>query len=385
MERRDNSHEEDAEDVSLCDLPVLSLLKKDQEEKRTQRPDDDGGGGGNNDNEEAKNNVLFEAHEEFAFGSVTGGSLSTAAEMCAADEVFFRGQILPLRLSVSSDAYTTRLDPARDSRSESMDRGSVVGFRSISSRSSSCSSRSTQNSSSVTSGTFITITRIASEPRLRTRNQFGSHPSPKPQIRVSSARGLERVSSAGRKQKSSMWDFFRLGLVRTPDIELQEIKANLRGNSGNKCTNYSVTRSSSVNNNNNNNNYSTSCGENSNNIAEKQKRRNFLSGCKCSAEAVAFNAIVAKSKGNCVATTNGDVNDGINGTTKHVSGTKEKAELKSNGDVTTSSKMKSVRQSDRDHDQNKRQEGSSRKQAVSHHRTYEWLKQLSHANPPMHV
>lgn len=374
MERRDNSHEEDAEDVSLCDLPVLSLLKKDQEEKNTQRPDD--GGGGNNDNEEAKNNVLFEAHEEFAFGSVTGGSLSTAAEMCAADEVFFRGQILPLRLSVSSDACTTRIDPARGSRSESMDRGSVVGFR----------SRSTQNSSSVTSGTFITITRIASEPRLRTRNQFDSHPSPKPQIRVSSARGLERVSSAGRKQKSSMWDFFRLGLVRTPDIELQEIKANLRGNSGNKCTNYSVTRSSSVNNNNNNNNFSASCGENSNNIAEKQKRRMFLSGCKCSAEAVASNAIAAKSRGNCVATTNGDVNDGINGTTKHVSGMKEKAELKSNGDITTSSKMKSVRQSDRDHhDQKKRQEGSSRKQAVSHHRTYEWLKQLSHANLPMHV
>ncbi|GAY50214.1 hypothetical protein CUMW_124940 [Citrus unshiu] len=39
-----------------------------------------------------------ENEEEFNFDS-WGGPLSAESEMCAADEVFFKGQILPLRLS----------------------------------------------------------------------------------------------------------------------------------------------------------------------------------------------------------------------------------------------------------------------------------------------
>ncbi|GMN34437.1 hypothetical protein TIFTF001_004683 [Ficus carica] len=367
MERSVTSPEEYAEDVSLCDLPVLSLVKEDHQEQKKHPNDNDNDYDDDDDDDDDKaandNVVVSESQEEFAFGAaLTGGSLSTQSEMCAADDVFFGGQILPLRLSVSSDPI--RIDQTRNSRSESMDRGTVAGFRSISSRSSSCSSRSTLNSSSITPGTLITITRVTSEPRLRTRNQFSTHPSPKPQIRFSSARGLERVSSAGRKQKSSMWDFFRLGLVRTPEIELQEIKANLRGNTS---TNYAVTRSSSVNDNiSNNRNINNSFvistgGENSNNVAEKQKRRKFLSGCRCSVETVASNAIiVGKSKGN---TSNGD---------------HKTTSLK------TMKKNSVVRESSSDDQKQKKQEGS-RKLAVSHHRTYEWLKELSHANLPMHV
>ncbi|PON66709.1 hypothetical protein PanWU01x14_107460 [Parasponia andersonii] len=376
-----DDHDHQEEEVSLCDLPLLSLMQH-QENDNNKPPN------AANEEYDAKND---ETTEEFAFGtSACSGSLSTVSEMCAADEVFFRGQILPLRLSVSSDAGPTRLnDPHRkfESRSESMDHG---GLRSISSRSSSCSNRSTQHSPSSAAAT-ISITRVTSEPKLRNINQFHAHPSPKPQIRTSSAR-LERLgstSSASRKHKSSIWDFFRLGLVRTPDIELQEvnkvnfIRTNSRANSNSNniskgsSSSPSVSRNSSVTNSDNSKNVTNSSstnGENANgvvsNVAEKQKRRKFLSRCKCSADTVAPNVIMVKST----------TPNSTSGAKHGMSMTKEKVVLVHQDPKTTSLSKKNKQNQNQDQKRQHRQ-----KQATSHHRTYEWLKELSHASLAMHV
>ena len=155
----------------------------------------------------------------------------------------------------------------------------------------------------------MTITRVTSESGL-VRNQFHSHPSPKPQIRTSSSNArLERITSRNHHQKSSssMWDFFRMGLVRTPpDIELQDLnykvlRSNSRANKGSVSRNSSVNSSDNTtiihNNNKNNNNTSSKIEVLNNVVVEKQRRQRFIiSGCKCSAEAVASNAIIMKNR-----------------------------------------------------------------------------------------
>ncbi|KAJ0097673.1 hypothetical protein Patl1_28571 [Pistacia atlantica] len=172
--------------------------------------------------------------------------------MCAADDVFFKGQILPLRFSVSSESGLTRLiqhDLSHNSvtsclsRSESMDHlSSVDRLTSLnSSRSSSSSSRS-HNSSSTTT----TITKN-SKPRI-IRNQFHTYPSPKPQIRVSASQ-LRRNTSGNRGQKSTVWDFFRLGLVRTPEIELQDLKVRNNNIANKSCVSRNSSSGSSSNSN----------------------------------------------------------------------------------------------------------------------------------------
>ncbi|XP_030499940.2 probable membrane-associated kinase regulator 1 [Cannabis sativa] len=346
-----DDHQEE-EDVSLCDLLVEDLYDAKNDAVTTS-------------------SVIETQDDEFAFG----GSLSTASEMCTADELFFGGQILPLRLSVSSDAGPVRNDTTRKLGS---------GSEFISSRSSSCSSRSTQHS------TTIAITRVTSEPRLGNRNHFFFHPSPKPQIRASSAR-LERVGSINstpRKHKFSMWDFFRLGLVRTPDIEFQElnnkvnfIRSNSRVNNMINTKGSSSSSSPSVSRNNSvNNNYSTT-GEKENGAVlnvDKQKRMKFLSGCKCSADAaVAPNVIVVKSKG----TTPNAGNCSGTSVAKHSLGQQQVHEESKTTSSTTKIKGSNKKvQQHNNADQKQRQ-----KQAMSHHRTYEWLKELSHANLSMHV
>ncbi|KAL5556843.1 hypothetical protein UlMin_039079 [Ulmus minor] len=319
------SNDQEAEDVSLCDLPLLNSIEEEKEAKTE----------------------ASEAQEDFAFGVVGDASLLPESEMCVADEVFFRGQILPLRLSVSSENCLTRKENRSVStRSESLDRSSLTGFRSSCSRSSSCSTAS--------SSAAITFTRVASESRLR--NQFHAHPSPKPQIRVSSAR-LERVSSC-RKPKSSMWDFFRIGLVRTPEIELQELKAFRSNSRGNKKGPL-ISPNGSINS--ENNNISSSINHRADHIsnAEKQKRGKFLFGCKCAVDTVGSNSVMIKSKGD-QNTTIIDENDN----SKHAIKEKQKKMIKN-------------------HNKKKKQEVE--KQVMSHHRTYEWLKDLSHAHPSLHV
>ncbi|KAE8655172.1 putative Late embryoproteinsis abundant protein group 8 protein [Hibiscus syriacus] len=206
--------------------------------------------------------------------------------MCAADEVFFQGQILPLRLSVSSASGLTGCREDSLSRSESMDHGSLSRFTSVSSSSRSSSFNSISNDSS---------SYYKSKP-VKTRNNFNIHPSPKPHIR--SSRAHRPVNVGRRNPKSSMWDFFRLGLVRAPELELTDLKTrSSNNNNGNKI---SVSRNNSCNSYSSNDSSSTK--KSTTKIVNKSgevvknpqnfnkgflgKRIGSLSGCKCSVNAV---------------------------------------------------------------------------------------------------
>lgn len=198
---------------------------------------------------------LRENEEEFNFGS-------KESEMCSADEVFFKGQILPLNRVLS--------------RSESMDH--VFSL-------SSSSSNSINSSRSSSSRSYYSSNSIKNH---KFRNNFHSFPSPNPQIRVSSF----RLSSVGnntctRTQKSTIWDLFRVGVVRAPEIELHDLKIR---NSKNAC----VSRNSSSGSSSSNNcNEKQSNQKQSNEKQRSQKQSNGLlgglinlSGCKCSVEAI---------------------------------------------------------------------------------------------------
>ncbi|XP_022741169.1 putative pre-mRNA-splicing factor ATP-dependent RNA helicase DHX16 [Durio zibethinus] len=358
---------EEEEALSLCDLPVNLIKEENQVQPR---------------NEEDGESQAIKAEEDFNFGS-WGGSLSTEPEMCAADEVFFKGQILPLRFSVSSDSGLTgcRQDSQNTSRclsrSESMDHGSLSRFTSVSSSSTRSShySISSSNSITVTARNFSSITNSSSSSSsnskskpIKIRNNFNTHPSPKPQIRLSKTRP---VNFNSRNQKSSMWDFFRLGLVRAPELELNDLKVRSNNNNANRN---SVSRNSSCN----SSNSSSSTTKNSskkivNNSGDQvaknqqdsnkgflQKRIGLFSGCKCSVNAVETvplnNIVIIKSNKNSE-----------NEKAKSYAALEEKKKLLQ--ELMMKKKMKEK--------EKEKQEG---KQALSRHRTFEWLKELSHAS-----
>ncbi|KAJ4714763.1 Membrane-associated kinase regulator protein [Melia azedarach] len=362
--RGSNSEYEEDEDeaLSLSDLP-LNLVIEDESNQVSKEATE-----------------VKENEEEFNFDS-WGGSLSTESEMCAADEVFFKGQILPLRLSVSSDSGLARfqLDSRNTnrclSRSESMDHGSSTnmgGLTSInSSRSSSTRSHNSSNSSSSSSSCSITTITRNSKPRVR--NQFHTFPSPKPQIRVSKTR-LPSNSSSSRNQKSStVWDFFRLGLVRAPEIELQDLK--VRNNINTSAHRNSVSRNSSSGS--SSANSSSSVKNYSNNIVAKnlqdlklrkqQKKESFrglFNGCKCSitaVEAVPLNNIVILKS---------STSDGSSSNSNNKNNNNESS-------VAVDDMEKKMQESKIKKKMKEKQQG---KQAMSRHRTFEWLKELSHAS-----
>uniref|UniRef100_A0A5B7CBC2 Putative vitellogenin-1 isoform X2 n=1 Tax=Davidia involucrata TaxID=16924 RepID=A0A5B7CBC2_DAVIN len=317
----ENEEEEEEEALSLCDLP-------NNEESQSRK-------------EEAE---AIETPEDFDFG-LLGGSLLTESEICAADEVFFQGQILPLRHSISSDSGGGFLagfqhDSRNPSRSESMDHCHSGGFTGVSSRSSSI--RSYRSSSS---GSTSTTTATNTKYKPRVRNPFHSHPSPTPQIQVSSSTTRHGNMGHHRSHKSTIWSFFRVGLVRTPErFELQDLK--VRGNNNNSTgksfgsRNSTSSTSSSVTNINNDK-------DPSNIINMKKKKQRFLDkngglfgGCKCSVNAVET------------------VPSGIIIIKKDIVHEKEEKE------------------------QVMKKQGHG-KQAISRHRTFEWLKELSFAGVPV--
>ncbi|XVF15463.1 hypothetical protein REPUB_Repub09cG0155800 [Reevesia pubescens] len=355
---------EEEEALSLCDLPV-NLIK---EENQLAQPR----------NEEDGESQAIKTEEDFNFGS-WGGSLSTEPEMCAADEVFFKGQILPLRLSVSSDSGLTGCHQDSQnstsrclSRSESLDHGSLSRFTSVSSSSRSSSTRSSHyststscNSMTVTVRNFNSITNSSSNSKSKPINNFNTHPSPKPQIRLSKNRP---VNVSSRNQKSSMWDFFRLGLVRAPELELQDLKVRSNNNNANRN---SVSRNSSCNSSNsssstknssnkiNANNNGTEVTKNQQDLNKgffEKRSMGLFSGCKCSVNAVETfplnNIVVIKSNKNCEKD-------------KAMSYAAMEEKKKLLQELKIKKKMK------------EKQEG---KQALSRHRTFEWLKELSHAS-----
>ncbi|XVF59317.1 hypothetical protein PTKIN_Ptkin07bG0266100 [Pterospermum kingtungense] len=367
--------EEEEEALSLCDLPV-NLIEEENRVQVQPRIEEDG-----------ESQTLIKTEEDFNFGSLLGGSISTEPEMCAADEVFFKGQILPLRLSVSSDsglAGWCRHDSQNSTsrcltRSESMDHGSLSRFPSVSSSSRSSSTRSSNNSITVTPRNFNSISNSNSRSKpIKIRNNFNTHPSPKPQIRLSNARP---VNASSRTPKSSMWDFFRLGLVRAPELELQDLKA--RSNNNNNANRNSVSRNSSCSSSNsssstknskivNNSGSSTEVAKNQLDLNKgfAEKRIGLFTGCKCSVDAVETvplnNMVVIKSNKN-------------NTTEKekamlHDSAMEEKKKLLQElMKMKKKKKMMMMKEKEKEKAKEK-QEG---KQALSRHRTFEWLKELS--------
>ncbi|KAL0721595.1 hypothetical protein Bca4012_036194 [Brassica carinata] len=216
-EEDDAQEEEEEEALSLSDLPVNSSNEKVHFPIQSKSA------------EEIDSGFEFEIGSSFRLGS---DSCEPAPEMSTADELFSEGRILPLRHSVSLDAGSNRLI----TRSES------VEFR---------------------------RTRVGSDRKIKNNFIDYSQPSPNPQIRRSSSM-TARVNSIRNPKSSSIWDFLRLGLVRTPEIELRTA-SNARVSS--------VSRNSSCS--------STSTSSNSKKTGEsrsRNRRKSFLfADCKCSA------------------------------------------------------------------------------------------------------
>ncbi|XP_010277131.1 PREDICTED: uncharacterized protein LOC104611661 [Nelumbo nucifera] len=302
-----NSDEEAAEVLSLCDLPRMEIK------------------GEKHANHEII--ALDETEEDFEFGSLAA-SLSTESEMCAADDLFFRGQILPLRLSVSSDSglagfrQDTRKISSFDSISESLEHSS----------SSSVSRSNSYTSHNLSGGSSVPASRY----KPRVHSHFHTHPSPKPQIWYSSS-GARSVNIGGRDRRSTVWRLFRVGVVRAPEIELQDLKRRNRNKSDNSSSSDS-TRSSG-----------NRSGDSPNEVrVEKttRQRQRFLDGlssCKCSVSTVEVVMSKAKSSSWELSVSEKEI---IDTTLVH------------------------------------RQPHHKKKQAISHRRTFEWLKELLIAEVP---
>ncbi|CAA3001135.1 Hypothetical predicted protein [Olea europaea subsp. europaea] len=300
--------EEEEEALSLCDLPI-------NEENQSRK-------------EEVPTPTSNEIQEDFDFCSFLKES-----EMCAADEVFYRGQILPLRNSVSSEKGLNgiRSDSRSFSRSASMSHcySYSTGFTNISSRSSSI--RSQQSSSSGSSSS----TKSNNIPRVR--NQFHSHPSPTPQLRLSSTKqGNLRNSD----RKSSIWSVLHVGLVTPPKIAFQDLKIRRQNNNNNK--NFGSRNSTG--------------SDFSNDNINKKKPRFFdkngvlFGGCKCYANA----------------------SDTVSPRVVFI-----KRSASENEAHSLHLQENNIRRMNTTKNQQQQQHHRTRKQALSRHRTFEWLKQLS--------
>ncbi|XP_047311990.1 uncharacterized protein LOC124915337 [Impatiens glandulifera] len=257
-----NEEEEDQEEeaLSLSDLPINIQPDSKQPEAEPGLP------------------MIQLPEDDFDFGSAT-----TEPEMCAADDVFFRGRILPLRHSISSDSGLTllRADSRRTpqlSRSGSMDqykisqKNTIIRSSSIRSQySSSCSS--SRSSSTKTNNTIPKPHKPKPPP-----NPFQHYSNRKPV-----PGNLNRASSCSRSymgqgqmiksnnNNNNMWSILRLGLVRTPTMEPLEIK--FHGN---------------------NNRISTTQIQGK----EKEKKFPYFGGCKCSS----VETVVVPSSSSCKGT-----------------------------------------------------------------------------------
>lgn len=324
---------EPEEAFSLCDVPVNLIKDNDQ----LRKPD----------------SQVIETQEEFDF-HLWGGPFSKEPEMCAADEVFFQGQILPLRLSSASDrllqGYGRKIDRCK-SRSDSVDHGNSLSESRSNSYSSRSSSLRSQNSSNSTSSTNIITTPSPNVSKPINHNRFHTHPSPKPQFRMS----IPRQASFGHVgKKTTTWDFFRLGVVPAPEIELQDLKVRGTKNSVSVSRNSSTSNSSS---NSGTTQRSKSCNSthyrDKSNHGLKQfvvKGGGFLSGCKCSSS-------IETEPLDTVTISSGAKSDNKTKSVTHAMKEKVVLELKK-----------------------QKQKQKQGKKAMSRRRTFEWLKELSHAS-----
>lgn len=336
--KQEHEEEDDEEEaLSLSDLPIN--LEDQPRNQENSRP----------------NNTT---QEEFDFRT-WGAPFSKEPQMCVADEVFFKGQILPLRVSFSSEAGLLASATGSQqhhgkkfinelSRLEPLDLPSNSSSRSSSLRS--------QNSSSSTSSTTTNTTPTRTKPRIR--NQFHTHPSPKPQLRAQTPTQLSSFSNQGRKSTSA-WGIFRLGVVPAPEIiGLQELKVRSTNNANRNC----VSRNSSSSSSNSAKGVKTSNKSNSNNNNNVLKQLvgkggGLLSGCDCSFETVQpTNMMMIKSGSNS-------------------KGGGAKSTNRTESTTTHAVKEKVVELKKQKH---KQKQG---KKVTSRRRTFEWIKELHATNP----
>ncbi|XP_056163855.1 probable membrane-associated kinase regulator 1 [Syzygium oleosum] len=356
-----NADEDEDEALSLSDLPLhlaggdSRAAADDGEESRTEegrREDQDRAGSCGTED------------QEFDFGSRVGGPCSSGWRMCATDELFFQGQILPLRLSVSSDSL-------RDEGRRSVSRSDFVEIGSISTRASSMgSSRSNSHgssrysSSSSTSRSSSMTNSSSSRASFHRVNPFHAHPSPKPQIGPSP--GKFRTRSL-KSPPSSMWEFFRLGLIRTPGIGLAELKprkSTVNGAADIQCLISRNSSSSSSNGSVNNGGLASGNNKNveqkTNDSMSKSKNRerfllngSFLGGCRCSGDAVSSSVFAVMGGG---------------GQARRASNAGDDDEVVGKIRLMTTAAAAAAAEA---------------KRKASRHRTFEWIKELSHATYPV--
>ncbi|KAL7609019.1 hypothetical protein Lser_V15G12703 [Lactuca serriola] len=222
-----NDDYEDDEALSLCDLATSKHEVPKANHPEEQFSDD--------------------LEQDFDFGGA-GNSLPEN-KMCSADELFFRGQILPLQHSVTlpSELTTEGRSFIRSISFSGSEPTSVVSSRSSSTR----SNNSGTSGSGSTSGSEVT----------KIRNQFHSHPSPRPQIRT-------RNVHHSNPKTSSKWSFLQLGMMKPQEIGLEDLKNRSQRSHGS-------SRSISMN----------TKDQNQNNKKKKTQLALF-GGCKCSSNAI---------------------------------------------------------------------------------------------------
>lgn len=247
--------------------------------------------------------------------------------MCDANEVFFQGQILPFRHSVSSGANGLFQYHRSISKSESVD-GSSSSITMFSSRSSSISSSHRSYSSRSSAATTPPWRKLPHPPQNHLRSHRNSPPKtnfPIPGIiRTNNGICSKKTSS------SSVWNILRLGILVTspPGIAFQDLKSRCPIPKAN-CKNFRSPNCTSRN------------SSNNKIISDTQKRkpRGFLiGGCNCS-------------------------NDAVDTVRSRVANMKKSAsEMEKQASVVQPTESP--------------KQQATRKQGT-HHRTFEWLKQLS--------
>ncbi|KZV35475.1 hypothetical protein F511_30465 [Dorcoceras hygrometricum] len=297
----DEGEEEEEEALSFCDLPLDHLSRNGR------------GGGVEEEDEERIPLRANESQEDFHFCYSSNDS-----EMCDADEVFFQGQILPLRHSLSSDKGSFQYH-----RSISKS-GSIGGSSSItlfSSRSSSISSSHRSYSSRSSAAATQSWCRIPNPQQNHSHSHRNSPPStyfPIP--------GIIRTNNViySKKTSSSAWSILRLGILVTsqPEIAFKDLKTR-------SCPILSTNRKNLRSRNSNIKN-KVIIGD-----GLKRKPRGLLGGCNCS-------------------------NDAVDAVRSRVMSTKKS----------------SVAEMEKQADAAVKRTGSAKKQ-WTHYRTFEWLKQLS--------
>ncbi|XP_019195016.1 PREDICTED: uncharacterized protein LOC109188835 [Ipomoea nil] len=247
--------EEEEEALSLCDLP-----NKEENQSKKESPGACGG--------ESQEDVVA---DDFDFCWWGGSSSFKESEMCAADEVFFQGQILPLRHSISSDGGGSLAGSFKNNGAPR-----CHSFRYTSGRSSRSSSlRSLRSSSSGSSSTCTTTTTIHSNNSKKQaiiRNQTTPQQVRFSKVVSSSHANVINNNCSSRKSSSiTLWTLFRAGLVSTPEIDFQDLKIRQHKPFGSR--------------NNNNNNTNAARVSVKRNLKHRFSHKNIIlfgSACSCS-------------------------------------------------------------------------------------------------------